>query len=270
MNKKELNEILKNDPYHVNRGKNSEADLRLYLREVDYHCPMCGKELQSKKQKKSDQKLFQIAHIYPYSPTIEQYNVLHDLERLGSTCESFDNKIALCLECHSTQDFHTTADEYLALLNKKKKCLMQTELNESTFSLGLEDNIKVLIGKLVAITSDELAELNYDPVPLTNKFNKNEILLKNKIHGYVINYYTYIRESLKEIEGIDNFNFSILSNQVKNCFIKMNNISENKSLIFSEIVNWIMNKTQSDSLEACEAIVSFFIQNCEVFYEITK
>ena len=50
----------------------------------------------------------------------------------------------------------------------------------------------------------------------------------------------------------------------------MESISKDKTLIFSKIVEWIKNNTQSNSVEACEAIVSFFVQNCEVFYEITE
>ena len=61
-----------------------------------------------------------------------------------------------------------------------------------------------------------------------------------------------------------------LSEQIRGAFLKMESISKDKSLIFSKIVEWIKNKTQSNSVEACEAIVSFFVQNCEVFYEITE
>ncbi|RGI01125.1 hypothetical protein DXD88_11235 [Coprobacillus sp. TM10-10] len=57
-----------------------------------------------------------MAHIYPNSPTVEQYLELKGLERLGDNSESFDNKIALCKDCHSTQDYHTTNEDYLKLI----------------------------------------------------------------------------------------------------------------------------------------------------------
>lgn len=120
MTKEELNKIIEEDPYHRERENPSSTDLRLYLREVDYHCPLCGKELQSRRQKKATQQKFQIAHIYPNRPTMEQYMLLRGLERLGESCEDFENKIALCVECHQTQDYHTTVDEYIHLLMIKK------------------------------------------------------------------------------------------------------------------------------------------------------
>lgn len=51
---------------------------------------------------------------------------LKGLERLGDNSESFDNKIALCKDCHSTKDYHTTKEDYLKLIknpNLSKKIL---------------------------------------------------------------------------------------------------------------------------------------------------
>ena len=270
MTKEELNLKINRDTYHQERKKLSPADLRLFLREVEYHCPLCGKELQSKRQKKPDQQRFQIAHIYPNRPTVEQYELLNDLERLGVNCEAFENKIAICVECHQTQDYHTTRDEYIRLLKIKKRCLTKTALHDATNTLGLENDIDVVVANLSHILDYDLAELNYDPVPIANKFLNQEFLIKSKITNYVLTFYPYIRDCFRAIDGKNGFNLQVLSEQIRCCFIKMNEISRDKALVFSKIVEWIMYKTQSDSLEACEAIVSFFVQNCEVFYEITK
>lgn len=269
MTKIQLAQIISNDPYHIKRKAPTEAELRLYLREVDYHCPLCGKELQSQKQKKPNQKLFEIAHIYPNSPTIEQYEALHTLERLGKDSEDYDNKIALCLGCHSTQDFQTTPDEYLKLVKIKKNILVQTAMNDITNSLSLEDDIEIVINKLCSVSDEELAQLNYDPVPIANKFSRSDGLLKAKISGYVLQYYTFIREAFRQIDGERGFHLEILSGQIKSCFIKLNDTTNDKSTIFSNIVKWISNKTLCKSTEACEAVVAFFVQNCEVFYEIS-
>ena len=119
MTQEELNRIIDSDSYFAARKDPSEAEIRLFLREVDFHCPLCSVELQSRQQKKPRHKRFEIAHIYPNRPTIEQYLALDGVERLGNNSESFENKIALCMTCHSTQDFHTTAEDYNRLLNIK-------------------------------------------------------------------------------------------------------------------------------------------------------
>ena len=270
MTKDELKKIIENDPYHKDRINPSPSDVRLYLREVNYHCPLCGKELQSRRQKKPEQQRFQIAHIYPNSPTVEQYVLLHNLERLGSNCEDFENKIALCIECHQTQDYHTTVAEYNHLLNLKKQYLEQTALHDATTTLGLEDEIDKVVSKLAALNETDLADLNYDPVPIANKFTNQDLLLKSKVSANVTTFYPYIRECFRKIDGTNGFNLQVLSEQIRSCFIKMNSISQNKTLVFSKIVEWIKFKTQTDSVESCEAIVSFFVQNCEVFHEVSE
>lgn len=127
----DLKSIVETDYYFIPRKNNNDAELRLYLREVGYHCPLCGKELQSRKQRKLTEKQFQIAHIYPNSPTKAQHETLLGVERLGDNCESYENKIALCRDCHGTQDYHTSIDDYKNLLNIKNNvyykqlCMMQ-------------------------------------------------------------------------------------------------------------------------------------------------
>lgn len=268
MTQEELNTILDNDPYQQKRKEPTENEIRLFLREVNYHCPLCGKELQAKKQKKAN-RMFEIAHIYPNRPTIEQYQTLHLLERLGENSESFENKIALCKDCHSAQDYHTTAEDYITLKDYKKHCLTMTALHDATISLGLEDEISYVIQKLPSI-QDDMTDLEYKTVAIANKFTDQESLLKAKITGYVTTYYPYIRELLRQMDGKNGFLQTVLAEQIHSCFQKMNIITTDKSSIFSQMVTWIKNKTQSQSSEACEAIISFFVQNCEVFNEITE
>ena len=270
MTQDELNKILNDDNYHQERKNPSDSDLRLFLREVNYHCPLCGKELQHKKQKKTGHKLFEIAHIYPNRPTIQQYETLSGLERLGMNSEDFDNKIALCKDCHSEQDYLTSKEDYIKLLEIKKRYITSEALEDVSRSINLEEEIRYLIDRLKLLSSDELSELSYDPVPIANKFNNSEILLKTKVKGYIIDYYPLIQEYLKKIDGKDGFHLEILSGQIKSIFIKMNDITTEKTAIFDKLVEIVCNKTQSQSKEACEAIISFFIQNCEVFYEIPE
>lgn len=70
------------DPYLKKRKAPTEAEQQLYLKEVSFSCPLCGKILRHKKQGKAN-KLYEIAHIFPNSPTEEQYELLSKLPRLG-------------------------------------------------------------------------------------------------------------------------------------------------------------------------------------------
>ena len=257
------------DPYLKDRKAPSEAEQQLYLKEVSFACPLCGKILRHKKQKKSA-KLYEIAHIFPNQPTAEQYERLSKLPRLGDNSESFENKIALCKDCHTQQDYHTTKEDYLKLLKKKQHLLQLTELSESTLTMGIEVQIADVVKSVCSLQEAELSALNYSPVNIAKKFSATEFLLKNRITTYITNYYPYIRDCFKEQEGINGFRLDALSLQIKSCFIKMEGISDSKNDIFDQLVSWVMAKSLSTSRGACEAVVSFFVQNCEVFHEITE
>lgn len=92
MTQEELNAAIEADGYCKSREEIKEFDNRLYLQEVGGRCPLCGKLLIDRRQKKKV-KLFEIAHIYPNRPTEEQYRTLQGLPRLGDNSESYDNKI---------------------------------------------------------------------------------------------------------------------------------------------------------------------------------
>lgn len=264
--------ISEDDPdlavYLKERASVTDADIRLHLREVNFHCPLCGKDLQRKGQKKRSVKLFEIAHIYPNSPTVEQYRELKGLERLGDNSESFDNKIALCKDCHSTQDYHTTKEDYLKLLNKKKEYLEICALSELTSSLGLEESIEKVIDLIVNIDDSEIRQLKYNVVSIDKKFTTGERLLEAKIRGYVVEYYIVIREKFKEHANV--FNFDRLSRKIRGCFEDLNEETKSKINIFNSLVDWLNVQTFNKSREACEAIISFYVQECDVFNEITK
>lgn len=269
MTKENFAMLISKDSYLKERKPPTPAEEQLYLRETEFHCPLCGKDLRHRKQKKAN-KLYQIAHIYPNSPTEEQYKELAGLTRLGDNSEAFENKIALCKDCHSAQDYHTSKKEYLTLVKIKEKFLRKTALDEVTFDLGLQQDIAIIIKRICALRTEDFEKLNYSPVPLANKFASNEQMLKSRIAAYVTNYYPYIRDLFRELEGTNGFRMDVLSMQIKCSFAKMEYISNDKDEIFEKLVNWIYTKTLSVSRPACEAVISFFVQNCEVFHEITE
>ena len=136
--------------------------------------------------------------------------------------------------------------------------------------MGLELEISDIVKKVCSLREDEMARLNYTPVKLTKKFSADEFLLKTQIGMYVTSYYPYIRDCFKEVEGVNGFRLTALSLQINSCFTKMEGISDNKADIVDKLVEWVMAKTLSTSRDACEAVISFFVQNCEVFHEITE
>lgn len=267
MTKQEFEKAIKNDPYLKTRSFVSEGEKRILLREVNFRCPLCKKDLQV--FGKMECSHFEIAHIYPNKPTIHQYETLLGAERMGDTCESIDNKIALCLDCHNNYDYKTTLNEYLHLLSIKKNIKNTANLRESIENLSLDDEIFELINRITLIEGKQLKELNYSPVPIKNKIESKNEMLKTKIESYVEKYYTFIRDCLRELDGKNGFQSDVISCEIKACYLKLKGETD-QNLVFELIVDWMMKETKTIRREACEVLVSYFVQNCEVFDEISE
>lgn len=259
------------DPYLISRIPITKNMDHAYLLEVNGLCPLCGKNLLAAKGN-SKSKLYQIAHIYPNSPMPDQVKELIDLERLGDTCEDFENKIALCKDCHGLYDDRVTKEEYLALVDIKKKLLSVAKSKLSMSFQNLEEEIFLVLNSLSAITSDDLREidLKYKGLEVKKKFEARYTILKNKIESYNCTYYYFIKETFQNLERANQVHFNIIASEIKTSFLKCDKEMDDKSDIFNSLVSWMQSKIKGASIEACEVVIAFFVQNCEVFDEITE
>ena len=57
----------------------------------------------------------------------------------------------------------------------------------------------------------------------------------------------------------------IISSQMKTHYLLLKQQGNNQKDIFDAMVNWLQKQTKNDNREACEIIISYFIQNCEIF-----
>ena len=90
-------------------------------------------------------------------------------------------------------------------------------------------------------------------------------ITKKKIKGHVSEYYHVVKTKLIAIDGIKQSSSDLISSQIKSYYLKTSQIHEDQQSIYEEMVKWLNKKTNSISYDASSIIISFFIQNCEVF-----
>ncbi|NMP11393.1 ABC-three component system protein [Paenibacillus polymyxa] len=260
-----------NDTYLIKRVAITENMDNAHLLEVSGTCPLCGKYMLVAKGKRMN-KLYQIAHIYPNSPTSNEVKILKGLERLGANCEEFENKIALCKDCHGYYDDHKTKEEYLNLLRIKKGLLSASKAKIATSHQDLEQEIIIVINELSKIDQQTLQKmkLEYQALKISNKVEDIYTLLKVKIETYVCIYFNFIKETFQNLDQAGQINFELVASEIKTSFLKCEKEMISKSEIFDSLVKWLKSKSVGSSSEACEAVISYFVQSCEVFHEITK
>lgn len=252
---KERKEMSKADRAHP-----SEAIKDELLAEVSYNCPLCHKPLIEAKGNRTLRK-FQVAHIYPHSATTEQYLRLHNLPR-EADLESPRNLIPLCLDCHLRQDFHTTPEEYLRLYLKKLECVGAYQAQKIAYSSPLEPEISKVVQALSALPPNTKMVLSLTPLTVAQKIRDN--LLCEKVLGNVVQYFSFVKGEFQKLQEKERVPFRIIATQVRHYFYQVSRRLYDQEQIFDQIVKWLMDKTHCGKT-AGEIVVSFFVQDCEVF-----
>ena len=230
-------------------------------------CSLCGKALIYNKNTDKGRG-FQAAHIYPHSPNEQQKIELQNVP-MPREIESIDNIVLLCERCHNTYDYQTTRQDYLRLYDIKQKQLRQRLAKESVADIILETEIDQVLDSLKDINQDELKELNMIPVAVKQKVS--DLHLQCKIQGYVSLYFNYIKKKLQELDVICSFRSEAIAKEISLCFTKAkcDELFIDQNAIFDTIADWLVSKTHRER-SACEVVVAYFVQDCEVFDASSK
>jgi len=249
------------------RKQYGEAQNVALTTQVGSACPLCDKPLFYKKNGKS-YKSYDIAHIYPLKPTQAEIDLLKNEERLGEDVNDEDNLIPLCKGCHGKFDKPRTVEEYRQLVDLKKHYIARSGLEALRSEYHIETDIRAVVEALYEETFVEPSHIEIGFEPSTVDQKVDDTISKptvRKIKNNVGDYYTLIKTHFSEIDKSQP-NFSeMVSLQVKTYFLKQQGLGYDKQAIFDNLVSWVNAKTKPKSIDAAEILVSFFVQNCEVF-----
>ena len=98
------------------------ADEIALTTQVGGYCPLCGRKLFYTKRSRS-QKAYELAHVYPLNPRLEELEELKGVSLLHSDLNHPDNLIPLCTDCHTRFDKPRTRQEYEVLAEIKRKLI---------------------------------------------------------------------------------------------------------------------------------------------------
>ena len=252
------------------RKKITENNQLILFSQVDGVCPNCPNQLMYEKKNGRKEKGFEIAHIYPFSPKPDEKELLKDEERLSNDPDHNDNLICLCVSCHTKFDKPRTIEEYRDLIDIKKKLIRKDKEKSIWKSTTLENEIFSIIDLLSKKEFDfeKKDNLNYNPKTIDEKTNETiTYLTKRNIHRNVQDYYHAIKLKFTELDNITPLTTETISSQIKSHYLvlRKETAEKNQKVIFDAMVNWLDKITQNKSKDAAEIIVSYFIQNCEIF-----
>jgi hypothetical protein len=107
---------------------------------------------------------------------------------------------------------------------------------------------------------------------LDQKILPDNTLLLNDETTRVLRYYHYIEDVFAAMERENTGIFDLIASEVSTVFRKLNRGTLSQEEVVDELAKWIKNKSGvgDRNFRACHIVVAYFIQNCEVFDEISK
>jgi hypothetical protein len=258
--------------YAINReNKKVELDMPVedafLVNEVKNKCPLCY-DLLVKSTKGRSLQRYSITKIYPDHLSDE------DEKRFRNECppekklNSYHNKIALCQDCSEDYCFEIELADYVELSDIKQQYAQNYQMEQELDSMTLEDDIQDVIHALGRIDNiEDLQKLSLEVLDIKKKIYPENVILLDSITDKVLKYYRFIETTFSQIN-----NFNLIASKVQTTFYKIEKDYPNQAVIVNQLTDWILKQTKmpKENRQACEIIVAFFVQNCEVFYEITE
>jgi hypothetical protein len=259
-------------PDKLRRANVNDTVKMSLLCEVHGSCPLCRRNLVAKK-KKVNVRVFDVAHIYPLNATEHEEHILHDEELLTDDIDCEENFIVLCKECHKLYDTHKTAEEYRHLVEIKKSINKVKNLTESWDRQTLHKDISLVAEMIGRLSEEEIrnTKLSYAALKLSEKKDDSlGIINELKVSTYILHFFVPIKEALRSLELQNKAKSAFICSQVRSYCILLYMEDFDQSQIFDHMCQWFMVNTSITERSKAEVLVSFFIQNCEIFSDVSS
>jgi hypothetical protein len=183
--------------------------------------------------------------------------------------DTFENLIALCPKCHDTYAVSPTPDETLCLQKIKAALMREASAFETASEIKIEAEIDEVLSRIASATESELVPLTYKPVKVTRKIRKENGMLLRRTLFNVTTYFNYVKDVFQQLGKEGRLRFDSFAVQVKLCYLKECGEGRSQEEIYGALVEWLRTMTNG-SRDACDVVVAYFVQNCEVFDEIAE
>lgn len=192
-----------------------------------------------------------------------------------------DARILLCEEFEpnvGNADKDNIADKIATLLvNILKEIVVPKNKKTDTLPLqqiskfDTEQELTEIVKALALLPQERLNDLlKYKPYNVDKKVLPENAILKKDIKQDVVDFYLFVEGLFNNATAKNSLFFDQIAEQVK--IASDNYISQGlpQEIVFNNMVDWLQSKVAFASRSSCRIIISFFVQNCEVFHAFTE
>lgn len=177
------------------------------------------------------------------------------------------NLIAVCPRCAAWYVVNKSQNTRHILKKIKESMVKNIKIRSLLAEQTIEnDIINVLVN--IPLTRASEADLNYIPVELSRKMEPGSNGLLHRLSLYVDLYYQAVQEALQNLNRSGKNRFEPFCHKVRLAYLTLQDVESDQETIFEHMVEWLQRETNGKR-DACEIVIAYFVQKCEVFNAIT-
>lgn len=177
------------------------------------------------------------------------------------------DEVVLCVDCEREIQ-NASLEEKIALISEKHDLETLVVAREATSRYTIEKQIEQVLREVDLMDVTDGTQLKIQPVKVEKKIVEKR--LKERVLFDVRRLYRGVNDALDRLAGENKLNVDKFAKNVKRMYEDANESQLSQSAIYNLLVETLFEKTGRKYREACEIIISYFVQRCEVFDEITK
>ncbi len=176
-------------------------------------------------------------------------------------------RIVTCADCASRVN-SMTPDEVDHLEQEQLAIEALTQAEDQIATDRLEFEIEAVLSEVDDMDESQSATLRHDPVRVESKVRDKRLC--GRIRSDVLRLYDGIDDILDRLSGTSAINADRLGRQINRMYedARENGLTEQQ--VYQVISGRIDDHTCHKYPEACNAIVSYYVQRCDVFREIAE
>jgi len=175
--------------------------------------------------------------------------------------------VVLCVDCEREIQNASEKDK-LALLSDKHYLENLTAARNATSLYTLEKQIEDVLREVNLMDVTDDTRLKIEPVKVEKKVTEKR--LKERVLFDVRQLYEGVNNALDRLAGENKLNVDKFAKSIKRMYEDASESLPTQSAIYNLLVETLFEKTGRKYKEACEIIISYFVQRCEVFDEIAE
>lgn len=175
--------------------------------------------------------------------------------------------IVLCVDCAREID-KCSEDDKKALIAQKNELTVMSEVRDVVARQVLERQIEDLLREIDGVDATEDTQLKQTPIEVDKKIQEKR--LRDRVRADVTQLYDAVNSSLDRLSGESKLNVDKFAKSIKRMYEDASEKSVSQSDIYNSLVDVLFERTGRRYREAAAVVISYFVQRCEVFDEITE